>query len=259
MLRDGRGTITSFDVPGARGTEGPDINDRGQIVGTYSEDTPIVKRPARDRARYLLDRGEAHAGSTFPRASGDRRPLGVNNRGQVVGQYADAAGNVSTASCGTRVGSPPSTSPARRRRRLPTSTIAARSSAHHRRSPGAQPAVRGFLLSGGVYTTFDAPGVPVTVPNGINNRGQIVGFTSERRSPGPAVHGFLLATRALEGPFTPIDFPGAPRTAAFGINDRGQIVGAYENPDAAPDGQPRPHADADADDDDEDDAGPLDG
>ena len=53
MLRDPRGRITSFDVPGARGTEANDINDRGQIVGTYSGDTPIVNNSARPRA-YLL-------------------------------------------------------------------------------------------------------------------------------------------------------------------------------------------------------------
>ena len=82
------------------------------------------------------------------------------------------------------------------------------------------------------------PASAFTFPFGINDRGQIVGFTASD----PAVtevHGFLLA-KGVEGPFTPIDFPGAPRTVAFGINDRGQIVGVYENPDAAPDGQQSP-------------------
>ena len=89
MLATGAGTISSFHVPGARGTEGLDINDRGQIVGTYSEDTPIVNDSARPRA-YLLDRGEVTR-IDFPRATGTVA-LGVNNRGQVVGQYADAQG-----------------------------------------------------------------------------------------------------------------------------------------------------------------------
>ena len=76
----------------SRAPAGPrrlDINDRGQIVGTYSEDTPIVNNSARPRA-YLLDRGRGHA-HRFP---GARRTvaLGVNNRGQVVGEYLDAEG-----------------------------------------------------------------------------------------------------------------------------------------------------------------------
>ena len=108
MLRDGRGTITSFDLPGARGTEALDINDRGQIVGTYSEDTPIVNDSARPRA-YLLDRGEVTR-IDFPRATGTVA-LGVNNRGQVVGEYADARDKFHGYR-GRRAGSRPSTCPA---------------------------------------------------------------------------------------------------------------------------------------------------
>ena len=101
-------------------------------------------------------------------------------------------------------------------------------------------AVHGFLLSEGVYTTFDAPAVAITFPSGINDRGQIVGFTNSDLAGTPVVHGFLLANGA-EGPFTPIDFPGAfGGTAALGIDDRGRIVGGYVNPDAAPDGQQGP-------------------
>ena len=98
--------------------------------------------------------------------------------------------------------------------------------------------MHGFLLSRGDFTTFDAPGVPFTTPTGINNRGQIAGFTSSPSYPGGGTR-FLLA-RGVTGPFTPIDFPGAQRKLAWGINDRGQIVGVYENPDAAPDDQQSP-------------------
>jgi probable HAF family extracellular repeat protein len=92
LLRDRRGTITSFDVPGAQGTEATDINDRGQIVGTYSEDTPIVNNSARPRA-YVLDRfGRGKfTRIDFPGAS-LTVASGINNRGQVVGGYLDAEG-----------------------------------------------------------------------------------------------------------------------------------------------------------------------
>ena len=43
---------------------------------------------------------------------------------------------------------------------------------------GLATSARGFLLSGGDFTTFDAPGVLFTQPKSINKRGQIVGFTA---------------------------------------------------------------------------------
>jgi hypothetical protein len=87
------------------------------------------------------------------------------------------------------------------------------------------PPLHGFLLSEEVYTTFDAPDVPITIPFAISNRGETVGTTIPGR-------GFVLREGA-GGPFTPIDFP------ATGINDRGQIVGISGNPKATP-GSERP-------------------
>jgi hypothetical protein len=84
------------------------------------------------------------------------------------------------------------------------------------------------------YTTFAAPGVLVTLPGGINNRGQISGFTlTGLEEPFQGARGFLLARGVMDS-FTAVGVPGAPRTLAAGLNDRGQIVGTYENPAAAP-------------------------
>jgi hypothetical protein len=98
--------------------------------------------------------------------------------------------------------------------------------------------IQGFLLSGGAFTEFEAPGVSFTLPFDINNRTQIVGTTISDLT-GAEMHGFLLVN-GVNGRFTPIDFPGAPSTAAFGLNDRGQITGTYVNSVAAPDAQPSP-------------------
>jgi hypothetical protein len=81
-----------------------------------------------------------------------------------------------------------------------------------------------FLLSDGVYTTIDAPGVPLTLPYDINNRGQIVGITA--LAPLTGIHGFVLR-KGVDGPFTPIDFPNSPLSAVTGVNDAGTIVGFY--------------------------------
>jgi uncharacterized membrane protein len=79
----------------------------------------------------------------------------------------------------------------------------------------------GFLLSGGVYTTFDVPNSEFTEVYGINDSGQIVGA----HDTGPTMNsGFLLSGDI----FTTFDVPGSHSTFPYGINASGQIVGYYE-------------------------------
>jgi uncharacterized membrane protein len=92
-------------VPGARGTQPQGINDRGQIVGKYSDTTGAVSEPGaqvrgflRDRGRYLrLDVPGAVTSQAFD----------LNDRGQVVGQWDDRSETqakepgTSHGSCGT--------------------------------------------------------------------------------------------------------------------------------------------------------------
>ena len=93
----------------------------------------------------------------------------------------------------------------------------------------------GFLDNNGVFTLINVPGsinVPngaPTLPNGINNTGQIVGtyYTSSVSSPNPPTFGFL----DTNGVFSTISVPGSPATGANGINDAGQIVGFYRSVD----------------------------
>jgi probable HAF family extracellular repeat protein len=85
----------------------------------------------------------------------------------------------------------------------------------------------GFLYSGGVYTTLNAP----VTPYGINDKGQIVGTFSDSNGG----HGFLYSGgvyTTLDDPqsiFDPacggLNCPG--NTQAYGINNAGQIVGQY--------------------------------
>jgi hypothetical protein len=68
--------------------------------------------------------------------------------------------------------------------------------------------IAAFLLDRGRYTTIEAPEPGVELaPIGINNRGQIAGYTAVDLVQ-TELHGFLLA-EGVEGDFTPIDFPGA--------------------------------------------------
>lgn len=70
------------------------------------------------------------------------------------------------------------------------------------------------------YATFAVPGAISTVAQGINARGDIVGFFENA---GPRRHGFLLR----DGLFTRIDIRGAVSTDARGIGPDGDIVGGY--------------------------------
>src|SRR5207237_1167596 len=71
------------------------------------------------------------------------------------------------------------------------------------------------------FTTFDVPGSPfsLTVPNGINASGQIVGAYYDAGGG----HAFLLDN----GSYTTLVVPGSSYIYANGINDLGQIVGGY--------------------------------
>ena len=69
------------------------------------------------------------------------------------------------------------------------------------------------------FTAFDVPDTTLTYALGINDSGQIVGYTYTVA--GYQYHGFLLD---VDGTYTTLDVaPGS----VDGINDSGQIVGSY--------------------------------
>jgi uncharacterized membrane protein len=78
-----------------------------------------------------------------------------------------------------------------------------------------------YLENNGVFTVINvnfAPFPPGPLPQGINDSGQIVGYTSAA--------GFLYAG----GSATPIFDPLGSFTFPFGIDDAGVIVGSYNSP-----------------------------
>jgi len=83
----------------------------------------------------------------------------------------------------------------------------------------------GFLLSGGVLTTFDVPvtGSTATSANGVNVSGDITGFFTDANN---LVHAYLLSG-GVGGGFTQLDVPDSNSTRALSLNDRGQIVGFF--------------------------------
>jgi uncharacterized membrane protein len=116
-----------------------------------------------------------------------------------------------------------------------------------------------FLYDGTTFTTIQAPGNTVTLANGINNAGEIVGGygtldttkafirigTRFKTIPAPGnynnaygngvnnVRQIVGSTDEAaflysHGKFKRIAVPGAIHTSAWGINDKGVIVGSYD-------------------------------
>ena len=243
-------TFTTIDVPGAaNGTSAVGINDRGQIVGSYSDG-------AGNNHAFLMDHS-TFTTIAFPGAV-CTQAIGINARGQIVGGYAEKScnpfagmvphgffmddGNLSTIDVtrarginnrGQIVGEAGANCFLLDRGTfitiaVPGANFTFCSGINDRRQIVGgcfdSTGIHGFLLDNGTFTTIDVPGATLTTPNGINDRGQIVGgYNAPDSSGNQHGHGFLLD----DGTFTTIDVPGSPYTNAEGINNQGEIVGSY--------------------------------
>jgi uncharacterized membrane protein len=92
FLRDPNGRVTKIDVPGAQKVDYPlALNNRGQVVASYTDaGAPPDRFAPNTRHGFVWDRGRLTRfdvpGSLATAA------FGVNDRGQITGAYADAAG-----------------------------------------------------------------------------------------------------------------------------------------------------------------------
>ena len=95
--------------------------------------------------------------------------------------------------------------------------------------------VHGFIRSRtGRITTFDVPAPRMHAVTDINDHGQVVGYVDESFTSGS---GFV---RDRDGTITRIEVPGASYTEPRGITNDGRIVGSYEVGDRNPDGSVPP-------------------
>src|SRR4029077_12995579 len=97
----------------------------------------------------------------------------------------------------------------------------------------ANSVLHGYLRNRpGDFQTIDFPSggsFPCTAPRWINERGDIVGLyvvaNDADECYGGALRGFLLR----QGKYIAIDVPGSTSTTVLGINDDGMIVGTYSD------------------------------
>jgi uncharacterized membrane protein len=255
-LGDRHGNVTSIDPPGSEATKPGDINNRGQVVGTGypvmtvtalgleppasassrrtcpDGSTSVYDRPAPgDNGAYILEDGELRT-FTFPGAV-TGGPSDINDRGDVVGPYTDAAGiqhgfQVDRRGCLVTLDYP---GPPRSKNEAvginDRGQIVGVYGQYGDETTGESHA---YVRGRRGFSSYDVPGALATGAFKNNDRGQIVGVYSNqsRDRVGTAdAHGFLLDDGELER----IDAPGAALTFLFDINDRGQILGVGANAD----------------------------
>ncbi len=81
------GTFTTIDIPGATSTSANDINDAGLIVGFFTD------AAGRDRS-YLRNLDGSFTLIDVPGATDTRVEGGINNRGDIVGDFTDPTGAI---------------------------------------------------------------------------------------------------------------------------------------------------------------------
>ncbi len=81
------------------------------------------------------------------------------------------------------------------------------------------------------FAQLDVPNSASTEADGINTRGDIIGFFVDASG---KQHGFL----DQHGTFTQLDFPKAASTKTVGINNENEIVGAFTDASGVQHGSP---------------------
>ena len=153
-----------------------------------------------------------YPGATYTAASG------INNLGDVVGNYDDSAGSTHgfllSKGVYTTIDVPGAllTSPAYINDSGEIAGI----------FEAADSKFHSYLFDGVSFTTIDLPGAINTVALGLNNLGEVVGYYEDANI---HYHGFTWSS----GTFTTVDVPGSMLTFVFGINDAGILVGLFNN------------------------------
>ncbi len=212
-------TFGLLDFPQAPNTAASGVNKKFEIVGAYGSTVPQGDGGNGFQLKVVLGKSaetETYRTVNFPGQPAEQFANGLNDSGQIVGDYLDASDN----SHGYELSGGTFTS-----FDYPGATGTNASAINNTGVivGGWWPSsllVQGFQLSGGSYTVINFPVSTQTFPYGTNNNGDIVGFYDDAED---VTHGFLQSG----GTYTSIDVPGAFGTYATSINDAGEIVGGY--------------------------------
>jgi hypothetical protein len=160
-----QGRIRTFDIPGSTNTAPYEINNRGQIVGNYTDGD-------KTQHGFVLHKGRIitidHPRATDLASLTGTRVVGINDHGQLVGSYGDDRGIIRAwawkhgrfTTIHPRFGLQSEASQIDDRGRIVGRYV--------------DPDLRSFLLERGRYVRIDVPRRCDTAALSINDRGQIL-------------------------------------------------------------------------------------
>jgi probable HAF family extracellular repeat protein len=190
-----------------------DINDSGQVVGSYQDSSGVTHGFEVSGGKFTtLDVPFAGATYTITYA--------INNSDEIVGTWGDngvATGFTLIGGIYTSFGYPGANYTFAFDVNNDGDIVGSYSSPD---SNGDQ----GYVLTGGTYTSLEVPGAAQTEGIAINDAGVIVGdYCTTSQCPLSQAQGFVLSG----GVFTTITIPGEPYTVLDDINDNGVLLGEY--------------------------------
>jgi hypothetical protein len=229
---------TTVDVPNSVSTILNGINARGNLTGTYQL-SPTNQSPKKVtfNAFFLSNPGALFVGISPP-GTVHTQAGNINAMGQVVGAFrsqdqvrhgfiwSSSSNSFIEASFNNPSDGSPNSVPANGGT-IPfgindgTRTTSPQIVGDYVKAPNL--GRHGFLLSNGVYTDIDPPGSMMTVAEGINNSGVIVGVYIDTSG---GQHGFVLQG-GPNGTYTTVDVPGSIKTEINSIDQSNVIVGYY--------------------------------
>jgi hypothetical protein len=233
FVKDRRGAVTRFDVPGGFNAFPQGMNDRGQVAGIYLDAAGVQTGFVRDRSAAVTTISLSPIGT---------KARDINDHGDVVGIYGEPAenelgyvvrgylrdprGEITTIEIpGTAETDPYAIND---RNQIAGTYLDAGATFNPDGSvpPGT---LHGFLRDKHGVTRLDVPGSLLTVALDVDNRGRVAGGYIDAAG---RQHAFLWT----RGRYTVIDAPRPLDSRAMGniataINDRGELV--IPEPDVA--------------------------
>jgi hypothetical protein len=252
--------VVHFDYPGSAKTQVGKINNRDQIVGSYTlptegwwhgflkDGSSYSQIGPNDMAIRVWDINEAghmvgdfrefdsnrHGFITYDGVEGTELnypdaiatiAVGINNHDKIAGVYLDGDNYSHGYTYAGQIFSPPINYPGASYTDPYDINDRGTIVGYYSTLPNGSDFYRGFVFDGDSYTSIEYPGALWTFAQGINNMNVIVGsYSLDRTTYSPFIY--------RDGAYISLDL-GPGSYDGMGINDDGDIVGNYTAPDGS--------------------------